>query len=164
MDVHPWTYQVMAREMLREKKIETPSDPMTLAVGDQRTYLYVAVDHDTVPESAAFGAGLRVDVLLNGDPVTYTSNHGTALATINRNGPAATTVELPAGTTLADVASIMVERQPVGLDNGASLTVTGLVRAFFLNRGYLPGPSLARVHSAVILTAANPVAQIWPTT
>ena len=43
MDIQPWTYQVMAREMVREKKIESPSDPESRGVGDQRTYLYVAL-------------------------------------------------------------------------------------------------------------------------
>ena len=43
----------MAQEMIREGKIESPSDPATPAVGDQRNYLYVAVDHDTTP--AALG-------------------------------------------------------------------------------------------------------------
>ena len=55
MDTHPWTYSVMAQEMLREGKIETLSDPATPAVGDQRSYLYVAVDHDTTPATAESG-------------------------------------------------------------------------------------------------------------
>ena len=36
MDIHPWTYQVMAREMVRERKIEPTPNPLSLAVGDQR--------------------------------------------------------------------------------------------------------------------------------
>ena len=102
MDVHPWTYQVMAREMVREKKIEPTPNPLSLAVGDQRTYLYVAVSHDTVPPASAAAVGLVVQVVLKSDPLTtYTSNHNPTVgfATINRDGPAATTVELPVGTT-----------------------------------------------------------------
>ena len=59
MDTHPWTYQVMAREMLRERKIESPSDPATQAVGDQRSYLYLAVDHDAVPAASASARCMR---------------------------------------------------------------------------------------------------------
>src|SRR5262249_15480161 len=66
MDVHPWTYQVMAREMVREGKVEPTSDPATLSLGDPRTYLYLAVDHDTVPPGAASGVGLAVEVQLTG--------------------------------------------------------------------------------------------------
>jgi hypothetical protein len=161
MDIHPWTYQVMARELLREHKIESPSDPSTVAVGDQRSYLYVAVDHDTVPPASAAGTGLAVDVTLKGDPTTYTSNHGLAALTVNRDGPSATTVELPVGTTAADVASISVRRVPNGTDNGASLTVTDLRRAFFLGGSYLPRPSFAQWQGSVTLTADSPTAELW---
>ena len=67
--------------MLREHKIESPSDPASLAVGDQRSYLYVAVTHDTDPTASAGGMGLAVDVRLKHDPTTYSSNHGIALWT-----------------------------------------------------------------------------------
>jgi hypothetical protein len=162
MDRHPWTYQVMAREMVREHKIERHSDPASLAVGDQRSYLYVAVDHTTAPTGSAGGVGLAVDVQLKGDATTYTSNHGISLWTINRNGPAATTVELPAGTTAGDVASISVRRVPIGTDNGATLTVNRITRAFFLGRTYLPRPSFVRWHGSVTLTTGSPSAQVWP--
>ena len=161
MDIRPWNYQVMAREMLREHKIESPSDPASLAVGDQRSYLYVAVTHDTDPTASAGGMGLAVDVRLKHDPTTYSSNHGIALWTMNRNGPAATTVELPLGTKAADVARIVVRRVPIGVDNGASLTVTDLDRAFFLNDSYRPRPSFAQWHGSVTLTAGAPTAVVW---
>jgi hypothetical protein len=163
MDTHPWTYQVMAREMVRERKIETPPDPATVAVGDQRTYLYVAVTHDTDPAGAAGGVGLAVDVRLQGDPTTYSSDHMTLpiLLTVNRNGPAATTVELPAGTAAADVAFIAVRRVPIGTDSGASLRVTHLKRAFFLGKNYLPRAAFARWHGSVTLTSGSPTAQVW---
>jgi hypothetical protein len=163
MDIHPWTYQVMAREMVREHKIEKPSRPSTVAMGDQRNYLYVAVTHDTVPAAAAAGVGLAVDVRLKGRPKPYSSDHGAvpSLFTINRDGPAATSVELPAGTKRSDIASISVRRVPVGTDNGASLTVTALDRAFFLGRLYLPWKSFARWHGSETLTGTSPTALIW---
>jgi len=163
MDVHPWTYQVMAREMVREHKIESTSTPATWDVGDQRTYLYLAVTHDTDPVGSASGTGLAVDVQLKGDPTTYTSDHWQSplLFTVNRDGPAATTVELPAGTTAADVASVAVRRVPIGTDSGASLTVTHLKRAFFLGKNYLPRSSFARWHGSVTLTSGSPTAVIW---
>jgi hypothetical protein len=163
MFVHPWTYQVMAREMVRENKIETTPDPATLAVGDQRTYLYVTVDHDTTPPASASGVGLAVDVKLKGDPQTYTSDHLQlpVLFTVNRDGPAATTVELPVGTSPADVESISVRRVPIGTDNGAALTVSDLGRAFFLSTRYLPRPSFATWHGSIPLTMASPTSVLW---
>lgn len=162
MDVQPWTYQVMGREMVREGKVGS-SNPLDRSLGDQRNYLYVAVDHDTVPPASASGVGLVVDVTLTDDPTTtYESDIGLDLWSVNRDGPAATTVKLPAGTTAADVASIAVRRVPIGTDNGADLTVTRLVRAFFLGHGYLPGSSFATWRGSVTLTTASPTATLWP--
>jgi hypothetical protein len=160
MDVHPWTYQVTSREMLREHKIESPSDPATIDVGDQRSYLYIALDHDVVPASSAETIGLAVDVTLNGG-ATFHSDHLIAIVTIQHDGPAATTVELPLGTTLADLQSISVRRVPFGADDASTTTVTELQRAFFLTKRYLPGPSLAPVHDIVVLSTASPTALIW---
>lgn len=162
MDVHPWTYQVMAREMIREHQIEAPPDPLTVGVGDQRTYLYVAVDHDTAPSSSAASIGLAVDVRLKLDPTVYESNHDITGWTILRDGPAATTVELPVGTRPVDVESIWVRRVPLGNDDDSTLTVTRLQRAFFLRSGYRPESSFAAWRGAAILTTASPTAQIWP--
>jgi hypothetical protein len=161
MDTNAWTYPVMAQEMLREGKIESPSDPSTKLVGDQRTYLYVAADHDTVPPEAAGGVGLIVEVKLEGDPTTYLSSHGDNSWSMNRDVPAATTVELPAGTTPADVASLTVTRVPLGADNGAPITVTDIDRAFFLGQDYLPGTSFIEWHGSRQLTAAAPSATVW---
>jgi hypothetical protein len=162
MDIHPWTYQVMAREMVREGKIESPSDPSTPAVGDQRSYLYIAVDHSTVPPASAGLLGLEVDVRIKGDPTTYTSSHGVPFFTINRDGPSATTVELPLGTTPRDISSISVRRTPIGPDNGGTLTVTDVERAFFLGSSYRPRPSFVSWQGSESLTAASPTAQLWP--
>ncbi len=165
MDVHPWTYRVMAQEMVREHQVESPSDPASPAMGDQRTYLYVAVDHDTAPPASASSVGLIVEVRLQGDPTTYTSHHDNVFWTIDRDDPAATTVELPPGTTPADVASISVRRVVVSpSDPGASLTVTAVQRAFFLGSTYLPQPSFVQWHGGLVLTTGSPVAQVWPAT
>ena len=162
MDTHPWTYSVMAQEMLREGKIETPSDPATPAVGDQRSYLYVAVDHDTTPAASEAGVGLAVDVRLAGNPTTYSSDHQVPQWSVNRDVPAATTVELPVGTTPADVVAVSVRRVPIGLtDNGATLTVTDIDRAFLLGPDYLPQPSFVSWHGSQELTAASPTALLW---
>jgi len=162
MDTNPWTYPVMAQEMLRENKIESPSDPSTRLVGDQRSYLYVAFDHDTVPPAAAGAVGLIAEVRLNGDNTVYRSNHDVPDWSVNRDVPAATTVELPAGTTPADVASLAVRRVPTGpTDPGATLNVTDVERAFFLTQDYLPESSFIDWHGSQSLTQANPSATLW---
>jgi hypothetical protein len=51
---------------------------------------------------------------------------------------------------------------PIGTDNGASLTVTALQRAFFLRSDYLPQPSFAHWDGNVTLTPGAPTAVVWP--
>jgi hypothetical protein len=165
MDTHPWTYQVMAREMVREKKIEKPARPSTPMMSNQRNYLYVAVDHTTAPAADASTVGLAVDITLTNGK-TFSSDHHQAAAavlwTVNRDGPSATTVELPRHTTVSDIASISVRRVPVASpDNDATLTVTRLRRSFFLNRRYLPRPSFAHWKGSLPLTAVHPTHVIW---
>ncbi len=165
MDRHPWTYPVMAGEQLREGKIEAPSSPATDAVGDQRSYLYLEVKKAT---GAATGVGappgLTVGIRLAGDPTLYRSDHNHPDWSIARDDPAATTIELPAGSTAADVVQVVAIRQPLALgvgDNGAPVTVTSVNRAFFLGANYQPGSSFLAAPVAATLTAAQPAAPIW---
>jgi hypothetical protein len=164
MDRQPWTYRVMAQEMLREGKIENPSDPATTAVGDQRTYLYVEFAKTT---GAATGTGsvpgVALGVRLKSDPSRlYRSDHDQPTWAIDRDGPVATTVELPAGTTASDVASVEAIRRPTGLgDDGAPATVTSINRGFFLDASYLPQPSFLSWKGSVTVTPQDPSRVLW---
>ncbi|GAA3949096.1 hypothetical protein GCM10023085_34450 [Actinomadura viridis] len=165
MDREPWTYRIMAQEMLREGRIERPSDPATRAVGDPRAYLFAELAKRTGAPATGWGSapGVSLGVRLKDDPSRlYRSDHGERTWSIERDGPAATTVELPRGTTAGDIASIEAVRQPVGLgDNGAPATVTAIHRGFFLDRSYLPRPSAVRWNGSVTLTPQAPTAVLW---
>src|SRR4051794_4287558 len=167
MDLHPWTYQVTSREMVREGKVTPSTTPDSAAFGDPRTYLYVGVNHVADPTASSRTVGLAVDVRLAGDPTTYTSDHNQPSFTVNRDGPAATTVKLPAGTTAADVASISVRRvafpplPPNPPDTTTTLTVTDLTRAFLLGRRYLPQASFASFRGSLTLSDVSPSQVIW---
>jgi hypothetical protein len=161
MDVNPWTYPVMAKEMVREGKIEDPSDPSTPDVGDQRSYLYVAFDHDTDPPGDEASVGLIAEVKLKGDPTIYRSDHDISIFSVNRDAPAATTVELPLGTTPSDVARLTLRRVPIGDDSGATLYVTDVDRAFFLDHHYVPESSFIEWHGTRTLTPDHPSTTVW---
>lgn len=164
MDRDPWTYPVMAQEMIREGKIESPSNPATPAVGDQRTYLFVEIKKETgAPAGAGSAPGVSVGVRLKSDPSTlYRSDHGLPTSSIARDVPAATTVELPEGTTAADISGIEAIRQPMGAgDNGAPVTVTSINRAFFLDRAYLPQPSAVTWTGSVRLAPGQATGVLW---
>jgi hypothetical protein len=163
MDVNPWLYPVMAQEMTREGKIESPSDPATPELGDQRAYLYLAVTHTAAPSADAANVGLSIGVRLKGDPTLYRSDHAIPTSSITREGAAATTVELPPGTQESDVAEVMALRTPV-VETGASLTVTGISRAFLLQQDYLPAGSFITWTGSTTLTQQTPTATLWSAT
>ncbi|MEV5571433.1 hypothetical protein AB0L06_15395 [Spirillospora sp. NPDC052269] len=165
MDQNPWTYRITAQEMDREGKIEKPSSPDTQAVGDLRTYLYLEFSKTTGAASGAGSApGVSLGVRLKSDPSRlYRSDHSVPSWSVSRDGSPATTVELPTGTTLADVVSVEAVRQPTGDgDNGASATVTSIRRGFFLDQDYLPqaGSGISWTGSVTVSPSA-PSAVLW---
>lgn len=164
MDTNAWTYQIMAKEMLREGKIEaaSPLTPSTPEVSDQRNYLYAVLTKTT--EGANSGAswiGVALGVRLADGTTVYLSNHVDPTWSVQRDVPAATTVELPAGTTGADIVEVSAHRVVVGADSGAAVHVTGLTRGFLLGSDYRPGASLLTWGGDAVLTAGTPSAVLW---
>ena len=151
MDANPWTYQVMAKEMIREGKVEPVASPATPEMSDQRNYLFAEVDKDTAyptPPPADAWVGTALLVKLAGDDTWYSSHHGVPDSSIQRDDPAATTVELPAGTTADDVEAVKAVAVPVGAaPPDYRITVTSLNRGFFLGKDVPAGrvvPVVAR--------------------
>ncbi|MCA2227511.1 hypothetical protein [Nonomuraea aurantiaca] len=89
--------------------------------------------------SSWIGVSLGVR-LVNGETV-YLSNHVDPTWSLQRDDPAATTVELPAGTRADDIAEVTAHRVVVGTDTGATVHVTGIKRGFLLGQNYLPQQS-----------------------
>ncbi|HUQ39974.1 MAG TPA: hypothetical protein VM030_07440 [Acidimicrobiales bacterium] len=161
MDTQPWTYARMAHELIREGKLEQRADPATDAVSDPANYLYVEIDRDTSPPQAAPYAGLAVEVKLRNGR-TYTSHKAQPAWTIQRDEPAATAVELPPGTTAADVLELVARRVPVyPVDPIATVTVTDVRRVFLLGRDHRPGPSFASFRGSAALDLLHPSASLW---
>ena len=90
MDANPWTYRVMAEEMIREGKVEATPSPATPEMSDQRDYLFAEFDKDTsypVPAPPGSWVGTALQVKLAGDPTWYSSNHGVADWSIEARHP-----------------------------------------------------------------------------
>ncbi|WP_326819792.1 hypothetical protein [Streptosporangium sp. NBC_01756] len=164
LDTNPWIYEIMAKEMLREGKIEAASaaTPTTAEVSDQRNYLYAVVKKTT--QSANTGTswvGVSLGVrLVNGDTV-YLSHHGDPTWSLQRDDAAATTVELPAGTTADDIAEVTAHRIVVGTDTGAAVHVTAINRGFLLGQDYLPQQSFLTWNGDVLLDGTTTSAVLW---
>jgi hypothetical protein len=164
MDANPWTYQVMAKEMIREGKVEPAASPDTPEMSDQRNYLWAEVDKDTTyasPPPSDSWAGTALAVKLAGDDRWYESNHGVPDWSIQRDDPAATTIELPPGRTSADVEAVKAVAVPVGAPGDYRIDVTSLNRGFFLGADFLPGSSFLTWSGSEVLTPARPEAVIW---
>ena len=106
---------------------------------------------------------------LRGGDRWYTSNHGVPDWSIQRDDPAATTVELPPGTTTAEIAAIKAIAVPVAATGDTpapapadyTVHVRRLNRGFQLDDAYLPQPSFLQWEGDVVLTPAQPEAVLW---
>jgi hypothetical protein len=136
MDLDPISYVAMAKEMIRETKIEIPTRTNTLALGDPRDYLYVEYEIDI----DVSGDVLYAYAVVAG--TTYRSDHfspngGMPLSRNKAEGYSRTAIELPPGTTVADVTEVGMR----GLAGAGSMSGTLYnLDAFMLGADFLPGP------------------------
>ena len=148
MDANPWAYQVMAKEMIREGKVEPAASPDTPQLSDQRNYLFAEVAKQTTYPAGAppLGSwvGTALAVKLKGDDRWYPSNHAIPDASIQRDDPAATTIELPPGANQGAV-SRRSRRwpSPSGSRGDYAITVTAPQPGLLPGQG-LPPPPVVR--------------------
>lgn len=144
MDRHPWTYQVMADEMIREEKITQERKPGQL-INDLRNYVYFDISSNQI------GAALSVAVKLKGDPAWRASDWGIANYRIDRSGNFRTTALLPKRARLEDIERIALRcdvkgdpRTRVELSQvpNASCDLRSVNKIFVLNDDYQPGEPL----------------------
>ena len=144
MDRHPWAYQVMADEMIREGKITDERKPGH-AINDLRNYVYFDISSNQT------GAALSVAVKLKGDPVWRTSDWGIANYRIDRSGNFRTTALLPKRARLEDIERVVARCDVKGDPKtqselsqvpSASCDLRSVNKIFVLGDEYLPGKSL----------------------
>jgi len=144
MDRHPWTYRVMADEMIREEKITEKKEPGQL-INDLRNYVYFDFT------SIQTGAALSVAVKLKGDPVWRASDWGIANYKIDRSGNFRTTALLPKRARPEDIERIVVRcdvkgdpktRLELSQVPHASCDLRSVNKIFVLNDDYQPGEPL----------------------
>jgi hypothetical protein len=131
MDLDPSTYRIMAKEMIRELKTEEIPSATSKLLSDQRNYLFVEYDIDI----DVSGRVLRAYAVVDG--ITYGSDHlqlaGGPLDPKVGDGKARTAIELPAGTTLADVTEF-------GMQGTQAMSGTlYAMDVFMLDGDFLPG-------------------------
>jgi hypothetical protein len=144
MDRHPWTYQVMADEMIREGKITEERKPGQ-AINDLRNYVYFDI------RSNQTGAALSVAVKLKGDPVWRASDWGIANYRIDRSGNFRTTTLLPKRARLEEIERVVARCDVKGDPRtqsdlsqvpSASCDLRSINKIFVLDDDYMPGEPL----------------------
>jgi hypothetical protein len=144
MDRHPWTYQVMADEMIREGKITEERKPGQ-AINDLRNYVYFDI------RSNQTGAALSVAVKLKGDPVWRASDWGIANYRIDRSGNFRTTALLPKRARLEEIERVVARCDVKGDPRAqselsqvpsASCDLRSINKIFVLDDDYMPGEPL----------------------
>jgi hypothetical protein len=165
MDRNPWTYWLSSAESRREGKVQSdpPTDSQTF-IADPHDYLYLVVRKATVnpPNPVLDWVGLSIGVRLKGDPTLYRSDHLFPDRSIQRDLPAATTVQLPPGTQASDIEEITAIRVPAtSVDPGSAIEVQAVNRAFFLGRDDRPQSSFLTGSTPATLTPDSPTAVIY---
>jgi hypothetical protein len=159
MDRHPWTYQVMAAEMIREEKITDERTPGQL-INDLRNYIYFDIS------SNQSGATLGVAVKLKGDPVWRASDWGIANYRIDRSGDFRTTALLPKRARLEEIERVVARcdvkgdprnKEELSKVPSASCDLRSVNKIFVLNDDYQPGASLKLSFQPVKLGAGEMV-------
>lgn len=102
MDSHPWTYQVMAEEMLREGKL-TGERTLGKRIADLRNYLYLDAESDQKD-----GSAISFSVKLKNDPTWYNSDQGIGSYRIDRSGFYRTTIRLPRRIAAGEIEQVAV--------------------------------------------------------
>ncbi len=142
MDQNPLTYRISAQELIREDKLRPPATPGGDQIADPRLYLIVEA------KVASERAAIQILIRRRGSSQWTGSATGIGKDYIERSGWVRTTIELPRGTRLNDIAEIGaqclsrrdLERQPIPKNGHCRLEAFGKV--FFLGEDYTPQPPL----------------------
>jgi hypothetical protein len=142
MDLFPWTYSIMAQEMIREGKVENPADPNTPALSDQRNYVYL----DACAKQR--GTELYFEINTRNSNRWFRSDHADQKARIERSGCFRSSIELPPGTGPQELHLLRIQCSPAPPPEGEMpvssprANILTVKRLFFLGQDYMPGPNL----------------------
>jgi CheY-like chemotaxis protein len=135
MDANPITWLVMTSELVRENKLREYGEERGESISDPRNYLYIEAHVEPGKAAVAF-------VVLHKNGKYYFSHKGRTKDAIERTGWVRSTIELPPGTTQADLKTITplcvyLPKSP----SDASCGPTEIKALFFLKPDKLPGPA-----------------------
>ena len=144
MDQHPATYSVMAKELIRERKLRPFGEIDGQKISDPRNYLYVEYN------ASHSRSAMTVSVALK-DGRIFAGDLGRIDYAISRDGPVRTTVELPPGTRPADIEHLQFqcivappEKSGEAMPLAGECELRRVQQAFLLDVSGLPGKSFVQ--------------------
>ena len=126
MDENPITYEVMQKELVREKKLRPFGVVDGEKISDPRNYLFV--DY----KATNTGGALAVQVRLKNESRRFSSSLGRTDYAIGRSGWVRTTVELPPGTKADQLAELGFECVVPAHGHSGVCQLETVDKAFFL--------------------------------
>jgi hypothetical protein len=154
MDLDPFCHRISALEGLREGKLEPYPNVATRKPGDLRTFLFLDYDID-VDVSGYVLTGFAVVA-----GTTYRSDHfvpsGGAIGNLFPDGRGRTGIELPEGTTIADIESYGL----MGI--GAMTGTLQSLRGFMLDADYFPDPVELSYTGPLVASGLSPSWSVTP--
>lgn len=164
MDLNPWTFQVMAKELARHYATETNSGLHSMTIGDLRDYVYLSY-RIVLPESSrvlrdgyyvAPDIEIQVAVKFEGDGTWYTNNRDGMITGLNREGWVRTAIRVPKGRSLKGIEEIKVSAWPARNNSDYELVLTHIGNVLMLDDQYLPMPSVFAWTGEVTLSPKTP--------
>ncbi|HET8550740.1 MAG TPA: hypothetical protein VFL57_22185 [Bryobacteraceae bacterium] len=164
MDDHPITYEVAAKELLREHKIRPFGVAAGESISDPRNYLYIEY------AVATSDAAVSVTVRRKTDRTARNSSLGRIDYAIDREDWVRTAVELPPETSADDLWDVSFDcivgapRRGEPLAHSGTCDILNVSKMFFLTRDYRPGPNLWKAPArARVRTGESAVFLGWQT-
>ena len=145
MDAHPWTYAVMAKELMREGKIVTDAPPGQGTIPDPRRYVYA--------EACGEAGNNALAASVNVDGTWVSSDRGLAEYRITRNGCFRAAIPLPGASRARDVQAVRVHafsRKDKPAHTPSRFTRLNLL--FSLDEQFAPEPGILRWQGSATLT------------
>jgi hypothetical protein len=142
LDQSSWAYRLTAVELAREGKVRPDGEREPLMgrllgkrIADMRRYVTIEFEHP------GNGARLGFRLQLAGHSDWLLSTGGRFYRSIKRSGTVRTTIELPAGTSMSQIARL----QPITQYGKPSPGPVPVVRAFGFDERYQPVPLPTRL-------------------
>jgi hypothetical protein len=157
MDQFPVTYEVMTKELEREGKLRPFGIAAAEKISTPRNYIFV--DYQATLINAAVTVLARIK-----DGNLYSSDLGRGDIAIARDGYVRTTIEVPPGSTPANIAELIFEcRVPPPAKNdtvahSGSCVLNGVSKVFFLQDDYTPGKSFWSLDQPITIPTGRGIA------